>query len=186
LDTREIQTVTGETVRAADGVFIIAADNTAGMGDDSGRFVDTAPVNAAFLDRFALRVEFSYLSEGQETTMLAARTGVPSEAARIMVEYANLTRQNSDAGKLTMGVTPRRLLAWARAAKAGIASAKAFSASVITGSAPEDKEVLIMLEGQTLRSQHAQIDNIVRGIVSEPSMAPSAAGLAFPEENDTL
>ena len=50
LDTREIHLPTGEVVRAADGVFIVACDNTAGCGDDSGRYVDTASVNVAFMD----------------------------------------------------------------------------------------------------------------------------------------
>ena len=66
LDTREIHLPTGEVVKAADGVFIVACDNTAGCGDDSGRYVDTAAVNVAFMDRFAFRVEFSFLPASSE------------------------------------------------------------------------------------------------------------------------
>ena len=106
LDTREIHLPTGEVVRAADGVFIVACDNTAGCGDDSGRYVDTAAVNVAFMDRFAFRVEFSFLPASSEIGMLANQTGVNPECARLMVEYASLTRSNADAGKLTMGLTP--------------------------------------------------------------------------------
>ena len=66
LDMRELHLSTGEVVRAADGVFIVAADNTAGNGDDSGRYVDTAAVNVAFMDRFAFRVEFSVTCQRRE------------------------------------------------------------------------------------------------------------------------
>jgi hypothetical protein len=192
LDHRELHLVTGETVRAAPGVFIVAADNTAGNGDDTGRYVDTAPLNAAFLDRFALKTEVTYLTAGQETTMLSHRAGVHASAAKIMIDYANLTRANADAGKLTMGVTPRRLLAWARVCRAGIPSAIAWRSVVVTGAAPEDRATLEMLEAQTLRSLHARIDGIIRGAIDPlaPMTDPKAQGAVgataglFPDDID--
>jgi hypothetical protein len=136
------------------------------MGDDSGRYIDTAPVNAAFLDRFGLRFEASYLTPSAEAKMLAARTGINRNVSKAMIDYATLTRQKSNAGELTMGVTPRRLLSWARAVKAGIPSARAFSSAVVQGCAPEDREILLMLEKQTLTSQHDTIDGITRGTIN--------------------
>jgi cobaltochelatase CobS len=192
LDTREIHLSTGEVVRAAEGVFIVAADNTAGNGDDSGRYVDTAAVNVAFMDRFAFRVEFSYLPAGQETSMLANRTGILSQASKIMVEYASLTRSNADAGKLTIGLTPRRLLCWAKGVKAGIPSSKAFHSCVVASAAPEDRETILMLEAQSLRSQHATIDGLARGTIDPNAPDPiepvpmSEVALKFPDDNDTL
>ena len=192
LDTREIHLPTGEVVRAADGVFIVACDNTAGCGDDSGRYVDTAAVNVAFMDRFAFRVEFSFLPASSEIAMLTSHSGVHAECARLMVDYASLTRSNADAGKLTMGLTPRRLLCWAKAVRAGISSAKAFQSCIVAGAAPEDRETILMLEAQSLRSQHATIDGIARGTIdpnAPDAMAQgvvSAAGLKFPDDNDTL
>jgi hypothetical protein len=192
LDMRELHLSTGEVVRAADGVFIVAADNTAGNGDDSGRYVDTAAVNVAFMDRFAFRVEFSYLPAGQETSMLANRTGILSQASKIMVEYAGLTRSNADAGKLTIGLTPRRLLCWAKGVKAGIPSAKAFHSCVVASAAPEDRETILMLEAQSLRSQHAMIDGLARGTIDPNAPDPvepvpmSEVALKFPDDNETL
>lgn len=192
LDMRELHLSTGEVVRAADGVFIVAADNTAGNGDDSGRYVDTAAVNVAFMDRFAFRVEFSYLPAGQETSMLANRTGILSQASKIMVEYAGLTRSNADAGKLTIGLTPRRLLCWAKGVKAGIPSAKAFHSCVVASAAPEDRETILMLEAQSLRSQHATIDGLARGTIDPNAPDPvepvpmSDVALKFPDDNETL
>ena len=192
LDTREIHLPTGEVVRAADGVFIVACDNTAGCGDDSGRYVDTAAVNVAFMDRFAFRVEFSFLPASSEIGMLANQTGVNPECARLMVEYASLTRSNADAGKLTMGLTPRRLICWGKAVRVGVSSAKAFQSCIVAGAAPEDREAILMLEAQSLRSQHATIDGIARGTIdpnapeAKAQGVVSAAGLAFPDDSDTL
>jgi hypothetical protein len=192
LDMRELHLSTGEIVRAADGVLIVAADNTAGNGDDSGRYVDTAAVNVAFMDRFAFRVEFSYLPPGQETSMLANRTGILAQASKIMVDYAGLTRSNADAGKLTIGLTPRRLLCWAKGVKAGIPSAKAFHSCVVASAAPEDREAILMLEAQSLRSQHATIDGLTRGTIDPNAPDPvepvpmSEVALKFPDDNDTL
>jgi hypothetical protein len=192
LDMREIHLPTGEVVKAADGVFIVACDNTAGCGDDSGRYVDTAAVNVAFMDRFAFRVEFSFLPASSEIAMLANHTGVNPDCARLMVEYASLTRSNADAGKLTMGLTPRRLICWAKAVRVGVSSAKAFQSCIVASASPEDRETILMLEAQSLRSQHATIDGIARGTIdpnapdAHAQGAVSAAGLKFPDDNDTL
>jgi hypothetical protein len=189
LDHRALYLTTGEVVRAAPGVFILAADNTSGCGDDTGRYVDTSPVNAAFLDRFALKTLMTSLSVGQETTMIAARCNIPRAAAQIMVEFANATRAKADSGHLTMGVTPRRLMAWGKVVKTGIPSAKAWNSVIVTGAAPEDREPLIMLEGVDLRGKHATIDGLVRGTIdpNAPANDPKAQGgiganaLQFPD-----
>ncbi len=194
LDKRCVWLASGEVVAAAHGVFFVAADNTNGTGDDSGRYVDTAPVNAAFLDRFALKTEVGFLSPAIEASMLSHRAQVPLAAAKIMVDYAGVTRSNADSGKLTMGVTTRRLLVWAKSVRVGIASAKAFNAAIINGAASEDKAVLDMLEGTTLRSLHSRIDGIVRGTI-DPNAAPvdpkaqggvGVTALQFPDDNETL
>ena len=190
LDMRELYLVSGETVRAADGVFIIAADNTAGTGDDTGRYCDTAPLNAAFLDRFAFKTEVGFMAASREAIMIASRTGLHIEAVTPMVEYAGKTRGEADAGKLTMGVTTRRLLAWARTVKAGISSAKAFTSAIVTGAAPEDREVLNMLASTSLTTAHGRIDGIARGTIDPNAPVPdpvaqgpvSSTALHFPDD----
>ena len=194
LDKRRLWLASGEVVDAAPRVFIVAADNTNGCGDDSGRYVDTAPVNAAFLDRFAMRTEVSYLTASQETGMLSHRAGVHPAVARIMVDYANLTRASADSGKLTMGVTPRRLLAWARTVRVGVPSAKAFHSIVIAAAAPEDRATLEQLATTSLATGHDQIDGITRGKIDPNAPAPDpraqgavgATALQFPDDADTL
>jgi hypothetical protein len=144
------------------------------------------------MDRFALKTPMGFLTVAQETTMIAARAGIHPVAARIMVEYANTTRVNADSGHLTMGVTPRRLVAWAKAIKAGLPSAKAWTSVIVTGAAPEDREKLIALESTDLRGKHAQIDGIARGTIdpNAPAHDPKAQGgigataLQFPDDNE--
>jgi len=172
LDHRKLFLVTGEVVPAAPGVLIVAADNTNGCGDDSGRYVDTAPLNAAFLDRFAAKYQVDYLTVAQETNMVSKKTGVHAAAVKPMVEYASVTRKETDAGKLTMAVSARRLLAWAKLVRVGVASKEAFESVIISGAAPEDKATLVVLAGQNLASSHKAIDDIVRGIVNPDAPPP--------------
>src|SRR5215469_5504359 len=188
LDTRRIYLPGGEIVEAETGIFIVAADNTAGTGDDSGRYVDTAPMNAAFLDRFGLRVEYTHLSPASEANMLHNRTRIPVPAARLMTDFAALTRRDCSAGKLTMGLTPRRLISWARAVMVGMPSATAFAQAIVQGTAPEDKPALMMLATTSLDSQHATIEALARGetppVAPAPAApaVPSATGSAFPND----
>jgi CbbQ/NirQ/NorQ C-terminal len=139
-------------------------------GDDSGRYVDTAALNSAFMDRSVLKTCVSFLTPAQETAMVARRVGVHAKAIEPMVEFATLTRKDCDAGKLTMGVTTRRLLAWADLVRIGIASKQAFEGVVIAGAAAEDKTTLIMLAGQDL-TLHDRIDGIARGTIN-PNTLP--------------
>ena len=46
-----------------------------------------------------------------------------------------------------------------------MSSAKAFQSCIVAGAAPEDRETILMLEAQSLRSQHATIDGIARGTI---------------------
>jgi MoxR-like ATPase len=187
LDTRCLHLVTGETVMCADGVVFVACDNTLGVGDESGRYVDTSPVNAAFLDRFAWRVTVDYLTQDDETHMISRRARLDVNAVRPMVEYATLTREKARGGQLGMGLTPRRLISWARAVALGLPSSRAWEMSVINGGAPEDVETLRMLEAQTLRGMHATIDAIARGLpLPQSSPPPSPIGEALPDDADDV
>lgn len=172
---------TGEVLQAAQGICIIAADNTDGSGDNTGRYIGTAPMNAALADRFGVKLAFGHMPAEKESTMLAHRTGLTRDACALMVAYAGVTRADADSGKLTLGVTPRRLLAWAKSVKLGIPSAKAFLSCVIAGSTSEDREVLLQLQETSLKSDHDRIDGLARGtIVPEaPKASPSDAGEAL-------
>jgi hypothetical protein len=140
-------------------------------GDDSDRYVDTSALNAASMHRFAMKTQVSLMSAKDETAMISRRVGIHAKAIEPMVAFASLTRKDCDAGELTMGVTTRRLLAWADLVRIGIASKQAFESAVIAGAAAEDKATLIMLAGQNLTSLHDRIDGIARGTIN-PNTPP--------------
>jgi hypothetical protein len=83
---------TGERVSRAPGVMIFVADNTNGCGDESGRFIGTQPVNAAFVDRFWATIKLDYLSEQDEIKVLMSRTGAGNDDATKVVKLLNKCR----------------------------------------------------------------------------------------------
>jgi nitric oxide reductase NorQ protein len=190
LDTRRLQVqATGEEIEVAQGVFVVAADNTAGAGDPTERYIDTAPMNAAFMSRFALKIPYDYLPAKQEAAMLSRRSGLPVSATTIMVDYAGLTRAKATAGELTMAVGTRELISWARAVKAGLPSAMVFDDAVINGAVPEDREMLIGLATTSLTTGHDAIDAIANGgqapapaAPAPAAPAPSPAGRTFADD----
>ena len=163
LDTRRLVLDTGEVVHAAADLFVITADNTDMTGDSTGRYIDTAPVNLAFSDRFAWRIAVGYLPEAKEIDAIATRTGLHREATKLMVEYATKTRNEANGGTLTAPVTTRRLLAWADAVQGGFPSKYAFRVSILQGSDAADSEKLRELERATLETGHKTIDSIRDG-----------------------
>jgi hypothetical protein len=108
--------------------------------------------------------------------------------AASMTEFATLTRREVKAGKLTMGLTPRRLLSWANMVRVGMLSAEAFTQSVVQGTAPEDREALAMLAATSLDSKHAAIDALAGGeappAIEAPTgtVGPSATGSTIPDD----
>jgi MoxR-like ATPase len=172
MDTRRLVLDTGEIVYAADDLLIITADNTDLTGDATGRYIDTAPVNLAFSDRFAWRIAVGYLPEAKEIDAIATRTGLHREATKMMVEYATKTRNEANGGTLTAPVTTRRLLAWADAVQGGFPSKYAFKVSVLQGSDAADSEKLRELERATLETGHKTIDAIREngGLPSAPTL----------------
>jgi cobaltochelatase CobS len=174
LDERFLVLDTGEVVHAAPDLFVIAADNTDLTGDATGRYIDTAPVNLAFGDRFAWRFAVDYLPEAKEIDAVSTQTGLHREATKFMVEYATKTRNEANGGTLTAPVTTRRLLAWARAVQSGFGSKYAFKISVLQGSDAADNEKLRELERATLETGHKTIDTIREngGLPVAPVVAP--------------
>jgi len=188
LDFRKVYLPTGEIVDVAPGILIVAADNTSGTGDETGQYADTAAMNHAFMTRFGIKFPFDYLSPAAEAQMIHGRSMLPLPACRVMSEFAALTRQDCDKGKLAIGIGPRALLAWAKAVKAGLPSSMAYALAVANGVGPEDKAPLEVLASASL--SHRDIDAHARGgapaaPATEPTgeaLAPSATGLKFPAE----
>lgn len=102
---------TSEVVHVAEGVQIVAADNTAGHGDDTGRYDGTAPVNTAFLDRFDEIIPMDYMTENDEQNALVVSTGCKATTAIELVYFANAVRRSDE---IDQPVSFRRLKAMAK------------------------------------------------------------------------
>jgi cobaltochelatase CobS len=92
LDNRELHLPTGEVVPFAEGVCVIAADNTAGYGDESQVYAGTQSANAALVDRFSRLVVIDYLPPALEALALAKRTGAPAAACKRLALFAEAVR----------------------------------------------------------------------------------------------
>lgn len=132
---------TGERIALAPHVLIIFADNTNGTGDSTGRYEDTGRLNAATRNRFGAYIRVSYLDAAREAKMLAARSGAPIALARILVDFAHLTRQQTGAG-LTEGVGPRPLVALARHLLRGAPVQEACEVSILDRESDSDRAIL--------------------------------------------
>lgn len=147
-------------VDLAPGVIIVAADNTNLTGDETGRYADTMVQNIALQDRFAFIVQMDYLPPNREADLLVNITGIPVDAARVMVGFAGATRKGAATGQVTSGCSLRRLVAWSLACREGVPSAAAFKASIMNGADAADRETLRGLEKNL--ADHGMIDRTLR------------------------
>ena len=105
---------TNTWVQPAKGFNVVATGNTKGNGDDTGRYLGTNPMNAAFLDRMAEITEQVPPPEATELKIikgLLKAQGHPDQDdfATALVKWANTTRQRYEAGDATEEISTRRL-----------------------------------------------------------------------------
>lgn len=136
---------TGEYVPMAPGVLVIVTDNTNGTGDTTGAYESTRIMNRATLDRLAVTVKLDFMPVTEEAGALAQRTGCNRKLALILSKFAALTRKDADVGKVSHGVTLRRLIALADLLTVGVDPDAAFQMSVIETAPHDDREPLRQL-----------------------------------------
>lgn len=137
---------TGEKITAAPGVMFLACDNTNGTGGGAASgYEDTRRMNAAFLDRFAVKLRIDYMPAATEMAVLIDRTGCTAELASLLVGTATVTRTQAASGKLNGALGLRRLTSWAKQLTNGIDPRYAFEACVLNGAPDEDHETLAQL-----------------------------------------
>lgn len=90
----------GTTWVKGQGVMVIAADNTLGSGDNSGRYAGTRMMNSALLDRFALVVPFKFLPPDEEERALVNITGCSPVMASMVVSILTVCRAKAESGDL--------------------------------------------------------------------------------------
>jgi cobaltochelatase CobS len=134
---------TGRRVKVAPGVLFLTTDNTNGTGGGARRgYTDTNRLNAAFLDRWAVRIAIDYMAPAKEADVIVAYTGCPVDLARLLVSAATVTRAAAADQSLSHGIGLRRLLPWAQLLVDGIDAEAAFQAAVLNCAPEQDVEAL--------------------------------------------
>jgi MoxR-like ATPase len=115
LEPRAAVNIGGHVWRKAPGVIIIAADNSMGNGDDSGRYAGVQLQDSAFGERFAASMKFEFLSLKQETQAVVNHTGCNPLLAKHILGAVNLARSKVDTGDIVDAPSIRCVIAYIRA-----------------------------------------------------------------------
>jgi len=97
---------------------LFATANTVGLGDASGLYHGTQPLNQGQMDRWNIVVTLNYLAHDREVDVVLARCPEYRNAdgrakASAMVALANLTRRGFADGELSTVMSPRTVVTWA-------------------------------------------------------------------------
>jgi MoxR-like ATPase len=136
-------TSTGETVQRAAGMAFIAADNTNGCGDSTGRYAGTSVQNSALIDRFAFSFKVKFLEPAVEIKLLENR-GAPHKLASSLVNLLNVCRKEVG-GSLVEPPSLRQAFAFVLAVNGGADPEFAWELAVVNKSPEESQESLRQL-----------------------------------------
>lgn len=98
---------------------LFATANTVGLGDASGLYHGTQPLNQGQLDRWHIVATLNYLAHDQEVDIVLAKVpefDTPADRATVaaMVTLADLTRTGFMQGELSTVMSPRTVISWAQ------------------------------------------------------------------------
>lgn len=101
---------------------LFATANTIGLGDTTGLYHGTQPINQGQMDRWNIVATLNYLPEKQEQEIILAKlksydNSKGRKVVAAMVEMANLTRQGFMNGDISTVMSPRTILSWAENAE---------------------------------------------------------------------
>ena len=100
----------GQWVVPSDGFTVFATANTKGKGSDDGRFVGTAIMNEAFLDRFPITMEQPYATRATEKKILTKAGCDDIDFADNLTKWAEIIRKTFYEGGIDEVVSTRRLV----------------------------------------------------------------------------
>lgn len=97
---------------------MFATANTVGLGDASGLYYGTQPINQGQMDRWQIVASLNYLPAATELGIVLARarafgTSAGRELVSRMITLAGLTRAAFIAGELATVMSPRTVINWA-------------------------------------------------------------------------
>jgi cobaltochelatase CobS len=94
---------------------MFATANTIGLGDSTGLYHGTQPINQGQLDRWNIVVNLNYIPEEQEEKILLAKFKLDSAGKKLikqMITMANLTRHGFANGDVSTVMSPRTVISW--------------------------------------------------------------------------
>jgi cobaltochelatase CobS len=97
---------------------LFATANTVGLGDATGLYHGTQPLNQGQMDRWNIVVTLNYLAHDREVEVVLARcpeyrSAAGRETVGAMVALATLTRRAFADGDLSTVMSPRTVVTWA-------------------------------------------------------------------------
>jgi cobaltochelatase CobS len=130
----------GAVVKAHPAFRIIATANTVGTGDATGDYAGTYCLNAAFLDRFGVKMRYSYPDTKTWTNILVGKTGCSLSDAKAIVAAAELINGAKAKARCRVSLSPRKSLVWARLGKRIGSLSLAAKLAIIEGIAVGDPD----------------------------------------------
>ncbi|MGB1361550.1 MAG: AAA family ATPase [Alphaproteobacteria bacterium] len=97
-----------------DSFRLFSTANTVGLGDTTGLYHGTQPINQAQMDRWNIVCTLNYLSREQELSIIKSKFDktLKDEAYGNMLAVADLTRQGFVNGDISTVMSPRTILSW--------------------------------------------------------------------------
>jgi len=101
---------------------LFATANTVGLGDTTGLYHGTQPINQGQMDRWSIVTTLNYLPHDEEVAIVLAKakqynTTQGQEQVNAMVQLADMTRTGFMSGDISTVVSPRTVLTWAENAE---------------------------------------------------------------------
>jgi MoxR-like ATPase len=145
-----------KTYRRANGVVVVACDNTTGNRDNTGRFVGTQPLNAALIDRFGFSETVTWLDPWSEAKVYVARTGCPLPVAEEVVKIWNVSRAQTGDGLLVDAPSVRNAVAFITGLSRGLPTATAWRSAVVNKQPAESAAQLQTIFDQFVKTVNWQ------------------------------
>ncbi len=101
---------------------LFATANTVGLGDTTGLYHGTQPINQGQMDRWSIVTTLNYLPHEEEVAIVLAKakqydTKEGQDQVNAMVQLADMTRTGFMSGDISTVMSPRTVLTWAENAE---------------------------------------------------------------------
>lgn len=98
---------------------LFATANTIGLGDATGLYHGTQPINQGQMDRWSIVCTLNYLDKEDEKKIILSKckdfyqTAEQQEVIDVMISLANMTRSAFEDGDISNVMSPRTVINWA-------------------------------------------------------------------------